>query len=88
MSSHLKLSEVRDYLKRCGSRKNPLTRARKQELIDAREFDLQAVNTCDFCGLPLSEVSYERLNDGAKYDAAIVRPVLWRPQRVRDVPQS
>ncbi len=64
MSSHLKLLEVRDYLKRCGSRKNPLTRARKQELIDAREFDLQAVNTCDFCGLPLSEVSYERLNDG------------------------
>ena len=64
MSSHLKLSEIRDYLKRCGSRKNPLTRARKQELIDAREFDLQAVNTCDFCGLPLSEVSYERLNDG------------------------
>ena len=64
VSSHLKLLEVRDYLKRCGSRKNPLTRARKQELIDAREFDLQAVNTCDFCGLPLSEVSYERLNDG------------------------
>lgn len=64
VSCHLKLLEVRDYLKRCGSRKNPLTRARKQELIDAREFDLQAVNTCDFCGLPLSEVSYERLNDG------------------------
>ena len=29
VSSHLKLLEVRDYLKRCGSRKKPLTRARK-----------------------------------------------------------
>ena len=26
--------------------------------------DLTAVNHCDFCGLPLSGVSYERLNDG------------------------
>ena len=64
MDSHLKLESVRDYLRDCGYGNNPLTRARKREDFDAGNYDLQAVNTCDFCGLPLADVSYERLKDG------------------------
>ncbi len=61
---HLKLEAVRDYLRDCGYRSNPLTRARRPEDFHAEGYDLRAVNTCDFCGLPLTDVSYERLTDG------------------------
>lgn len=63
-SAHLKLEEVRDYFQNCGYGSNPLTRARKRDMADAGTYDLQTVNTCDFCGLPLADVSYERLTDG------------------------
>ena len=63
-NAHLKLEETGAYFRNCGYGSNPLTRARKRENLDAHTYDLQAVNTCDFCGLPLTDVSYERLTDG------------------------
>ena len=64
IDKRLKIEEVRRYLHVRGFSNSALTKARKREILDMKDFDLKAVNTCDFCGLPLSGVSYERLNDG------------------------
>lgn len=52
------------YLRVRGWSNNSLTLARKREVLARTKMDLTAINHCDFCGLPLSGVSYERLNDG------------------------
>lgn len=64
VSAHLKLESVRDFLMECGYGKNPLTKARKREEFNAGSYDLSSVKTCDFCGLPVTDVSYECLDDG------------------------
>lgn len=60
----LKLDDLVKYLRVRGCGNNALTKARKRELFSDDATDLSAVNHCDFCGVPLSGVSYERLNDG------------------------
>ena len=52
------------YLRMHGLADNALTKARKSCVFDKSQLDLNAQNQCDFCGLPLSAVSYEILNDG------------------------
>lgn len=64
IDSRLKIEEVCRYLHVRGCSNNALTRARKREALDNNLLDLETVNHCDFCGVPLSGVSYERLNDG------------------------
>lgn len=56
--------ELLQYLRSRGFCDNALTLARKREALAKQQLDLDAVNTCDFCSLPLTGVSYERLTDG------------------------
>lgn len=64
IDGRIQVDAVRKYLRVRGWSNNSLTLARKREVLARTEMDLTAVNHCDFCGLPLSGVSYERLNDG------------------------
>ena len=43
---------------------NEYTQARKRDVLRYHQLDLKEVDHCDFCGAPLSGVSYERLSDG------------------------
>lgn len=64
IDGRIQVDAVRKYLRVRGWSNNSLTLARKREVFAASKMDLETVNHCDFCGLPLSGVSYERLNDG------------------------
>ena len=64
IDGRIQVDAVRKYLRVRGWSNNSLTLARKREVLARTKMDLNAVNHCDFCGLPLSGVSYERLNDG------------------------
>lgn len=56
--------ELRKYLRVRGWCNNSLTLARKRVALVRTQLDINAENHCDFCSLPLTGVSYERLNDG------------------------
>ena len=58
------LEGVRKYLKTRGFGKGDLTKARKRDMYEETVLDLESENCCDFCGIPISGVSYERINDG------------------------
>lgn len=58
------LEGVRKYLGTRGFGKGDLTKARRRELYTDTILDLEAENRCDFCGIPISGVSYEKMNDG------------------------
>ena len=64
IDSRLSMESVLQYLQRHGWSENDLTRARKRLRLESGFLDLNAETTCDFCGVPLSGVSYDRLNDG------------------------
>ncbi len=64
LDNRLQLDEVFRYLRVRGWSDGNLTQARKREVFGARTLDFEAVNHCDFCGVPISGVSYEKLNDG------------------------
>lgn len=64
IDGRIQVDAVRKYLRVRGWSNNSLTLARKREVLARTKIDLKTVNHCDFCGLPLSGVSYERLNDG------------------------
>lgn len=64
IDGRLKLKEVHEYLTMHGWGNNDLTKARKRMRFETGQLDLDAENTCDFCGIPLSGVSYDRLIDG------------------------
>ena len=58
------VDELHKYLRVRGLCDNSLTKARKRSVLDKVMLDLDSENHCDFCGLPLSAVSYQVLNDG------------------------
>ncbi len=64
IDDRIRVDELRRYLRVRGWSNNALTLARKRDAFEKRLIDLQAVNLCDFCDLPLTGVSYERLADG------------------------
>ena len=64
IDSRLRLDDLHRYLRVRGWCDNALTQARKREVFVKTGIDLAAVNHCDFCGIPLSGVSYEQLIDG------------------------
>lgn len=64
IDSRLSIEDVRSYLTVRGWSNNEITKARKRTAIEDTQLDLTAENHCDFCGLPLSGVSYDRLADG------------------------
>lgn len=64
MDSRIRADELYRYLRVRGWCDNALTQARKREVFSKTSIDLATVDQCDFCGAPLSGVSFERLNDG------------------------
>ena len=64
IDSRLHIEELIQYLRVRGWCNNYLTKARHFDLSVDTDLDLEAVNHCDFCGLPLTGVSYEQMNDG------------------------
>lgn len=65
VDSRIRLDELRKYLRVRGwTTDNPLTLARKRDVFAKNMLDIKAENHCDFCELPLSGVSYDRLSDG------------------------
>lgn len=64
IDKRIQLEEARQYLRVRGFSNNALTKARQRDGLEFTMIDLEAVNHCDFCGMPLSGVSYERLSDG------------------------
>lgn len=64
IDGRIQADELRKYLRVHGFCRNSLNRARKYDARNLARLDLAAENHCDFCGLPLSSVSYEVLNDG------------------------
>lgn len=64
IDSRLKIEDVKSYLTVRGWSNSSLTKARKRTVLEETTLDLNAENQCDFCGIPLSGVSYDRLNDG------------------------
>lgn len=64
IDSRLVIEDVRSYLTARGWSNNALTRARRRTELEDTPLDLYAGLFCDFCGMPLSGVSYSRLADG------------------------
>lgn len=64
IDSRIRIEDLRKYLRVRGWTNNSLTRARAEDELEVTAVDVATVNRCDFCGLPLTGVSYERLNDG------------------------
>lgn len=64
IDARLSIEDVSSYLRVRGWSNNDLTKARKRTELEDRLLDLNAENFCDFCGIPLTGVSYEKLADG------------------------
>ena len=64
IDGRLRIEDVRRYLRVRGCCGSALTKARKRTVADKQLLDVEAANHCDFCGVPLSGVSYDKLNDG------------------------
>lgn len=64
IDSRLHIEELRKYLTVRGWSNNALKEARTREVMTKNYLDFDAVNHCDFCGKPLSGVSYEKITDG------------------------
>lgn len=64
VDERIRADELRKYLRVRGWCNNSLTLARKRDVMVRKQLDTKAENHCDFCSLPLTGVSYERLNDG------------------------
>lgn len=64
IDDRLALDAVRRYLNARGLGSNDITKARKRDVLQDSLLYMENENRCDFCGMPLSGVSYEQLNDG------------------------
>lgn len=64
IDARLAIEDVSSYLRVRGWSNNDLTKARKRTELEDSLLDLNAENFCDFCGIPLTGVSYEKLADG------------------------
>lgn len=64
VDERIQVDELRRYLRVRGWCNNSLTQARKRDVFARTQIDLSTVDQCDFCGLPLSGVSFDRLSDG------------------------
>lgn len=64
IDANFDLFNLRVYLNKHGWTNNAITKSRHREPIPEHMLDIGAVETCDFCGKPLSGVNYEKLADG------------------------
>lgn len=60
----ISLEGAKEYLTARGFNDSALTKARHRDGMEPTALDMQAINHCDFCGIPISGVSYQRLTDG------------------------
>jgi hypothetical protein len=64
IDKRIQLLDTRNYLRVRGYSNNSLTKARKRDVMDRLMLDLESSVFCDFCGQPLSGISYEKITDG------------------------
>lgn len=64
VDGRLQLDDLYKYLRVRTWSNNSLTKARRRDAFIKKEIKLDAVNHCDFCGMPLNGVSFDMLNDG------------------------
>ncbi len=64
IDKRVKIERVKTYLSARGLGDNNLTKARRRKRFEDNFLDFNAENICDFCGKPLSGVSYDILADG------------------------
>lgn len=64
IDSNLCIKEVYSYLNARGWSNSSIRKARKHNIFEETLLDVDAECVCDFCGLPISGVSFERLGDG------------------------
>lgn len=64
IDSRLAIEDVNSYLIARGWGNSALKKARKRSEFENTQLDVDVENHCDFCGMPLSGVSYEKLVDG------------------------
>ena len=64
IDGRIKIDDLHKYLRVRGWGNNALTLARKRDVLLREMFDTDTENKCDFCSLPLSGISYEKLSDG------------------------
>ena len=64
IDSRIQVEGLRNYLRVRGWCENDLKLARHSDELAKSLLDLNASNTCDFCGLPLSGISFDKLADG------------------------
>lgn len=64
IDSRLAIEDVNSYLIARGWGNSALKKARKRTEFENTQLDVEVENHCDFCGMPLSGVSYEKLVDG------------------------
>ncbi|MCL2378358.1 MAG: hypothetical protein FWC77_04440 [Defluviitaleaceae bacterium] len=64
IDKRLQLVEVRNYLRVRGFSNNLLTQARTRDILEKKPLDFDGAIICDFCGQPLSGISYEKIIDG------------------------
>lgn len=64
IDERLVLEDVKNYLTFRGFSENSLTQARTRFAYKFGNLDVESDIYCDFCGRPLSGVSYEQLHDG------------------------
>lgn len=64
IDKRLNIERIRTYFTARGLGDNNLTKARRRKRFDDNVLNFDAENYCDFCGKPLSGVSYDILADG------------------------
>ena len=64
IDGRLELDSLWKYLKLRGWTDNALTLARKRDALLDEELNIEYIDTCDFCSLPINGVSYEVITDG------------------------
>ena len=64
IDARLSIEDVNSYLRVRGWSNSDLTKARRRTELEDNLIDLNAENFCDFCGVPLTGVSFDRLADG------------------------
>lgn len=64
IDGRIHIDDVRNYFRLRGWSDNALTKARSGNAFIPGGLDTDIENCCDFCMLPLGDISYEKLDDG------------------------
>lgn len=64
VDANFAINDLKSYLNARGCSNGTLKKARTQSKVEETELDMESSVVCDFCQLPLSGVSYDKLSDG------------------------